>query len=158
MVLSWEPFFWICSSSKLWHFFLAKCSPNQLRFPVVVLFHMIHFFDEAFLFLATVAIITEKVSFSVSMVIIFRNRNCFNTIIQFINLNYRISGKQIKTIEKFLTKLHHISPLLRTQAQAMRSKCSKNYFFGFLLPFVIYLTRFDLLSMFYFFKCQRRPI
>ena len=47
-------------------FFPAWCLSNQLNFSVVVFIYEIPVFDEAFSFLATVAMITPKVSFSCS--------------------------------------------------------------------------------------------
>ena len=45
-------------------FFLTKCLSNLINFSVVVRIYKILDFDEAFFFLATVAMITENVSFS----------------------------------------------------------------------------------------------
>ena len=95
--------------------------------------YKIHGFDEAFFFLATVAMITEHPTILVPIVTFIKERNSFIEIMQLINSNYFIKSgvKQRKTTLKNCCKGVSSTPLLWTPTLTIGSKCSKNDFRGF---------------------------
>ena len=128
--VAFEPFFWKCKVLNLWCFFSPNCLSN---FYVVIRMYKIHVFDEAFFFLATVAMVTENETFS-SFHSKLCNRNKFfhhNHPAYQSQLSLKDRVKQIKTPKKCLIKCLFSTPFLRTQTLKMRLKCRKNYFLRF---------------------------
>ena len=99
--------------------------------------YKIHVFDKAFFVLATVAMITENLTFA-SFHINHCNKNKFfrhNHAIYESKLSLKNMESNRKCYSKKLLSRFIFYPIIRTQTQTMWSKCSKNYFLGFYHPF-----------------------
>ena len=116
-------------------FFLVPCLSNQLIFSVAVLIYTIHVFQGAFSLPATIPMITKKVPFFLFTMEPMLGKHIHSS---------RSSGLSTQTTAKLkywnqtdrkysknCCKSVFSTLLLRTIAITMRSKCSKNYFFGF---------------------------
>ena len=121
---------------------------------MVVPIHEIFVIDESFFSLfATVTMKSNNVFFSFSL--LNTEINSFSTIMQLINRNYNWKNSQTnKDYTVNIVALVSSTSLLRTQI--MQSKCGKiefSFYFCYrCLPFVIYLSGFDLFSLSNFFK------
>ena len=134
-----------CTFLMLQHFFLPCTYRVNSIFSMVVRINNIHFIDEALFVFATVAMMTEKVSFFCFYDNHYQGKKFFqhnHAIMQLINPNY---PRKNDTQEKLLLR-HTFYPIAKNPDLSNGAKCSKNVFFGYLLAFVIYLNRFDLFS------------
>ena len=131
-------------------FFLPWTYPVNSVFSVIVGIYNIHVLISIFSSLQVLLRWVRKSLFPVSMTIVVKEKLSFNTIIQLISSNYppKNGVKQTKTTQR--CKGVSSTPMLRTLNLVMRSICSKNYLFGYLLLFIIYLGEFDLFDMPYF--------